>query len=720
MQTEGAEWQALLRKPRVALTGEAGSGKSTLLRHVGVQLAQALRQGTAPGVDGSKIPVFLDLAKTSGDLLAGRSATIQPERFLSLLGARLRLTPAQVTGLLRQGNVQFLFDGLDEVSDPADRDVLADALFALQRDYGRLTAPNQVIVACRSAAWGDGEGYLTFEKAVLQPMDRKKIHEYLVTWCRAVWRDAAEGIIQTLDRALSSSPAMGQIAANPQMSMLLALAEFDGPMPKQQALLFQHFIEKLGKGSKKDQAVDRGHLIALAVEMQRTAASFNSLKAQRAEVLLGARLGAASERETREKGKELLASLEVKTGLIEVEEPEGLGARNQAQVRFKHRTFQEYLVACHYAEEGWEELLDHAVDPAWSNVLALTSGVLSQIEEAKVKQFLEQILGAAPDDPSDAFVRRVAAASVCMVELASYELEPQTLEPARQAYARVVSVLEDPASPVKVRIRAQIADGLGTILDPRLNRPRWVHVPAGPFVRGSEAEDAWIQERPRAEQTLGEFMIQRWPVTVADYRRFIEDSGYERDEIWTDEAGRRWRDAQGIKEPAGWEKHRARGNRPVTGVSWWEARAFARWWQLVDDELPAGWLVRLPSEAEWEKAASGADEKRYPWGDEWGDELANSAAMELNDVVPVGLFPAGHSRPYGLWDMAGNVGERCEDPFGPYDRDGADYRYGHAVRGGSFAAEPLDLRVSYRFGDSRESRDHQIGFRCVAVPEDKR
>src|SRR5262245_31083447 len=150
MQTEGAEWQALLRKPRVALTGEAGSGKSTLLRHVGVQLAQALRQGAVPGVDGSKIPVFLDLAKTSGDLLVGRSAIIQPERWLSLLGAKLRLTPAQVTGLLRQGNVQFLFDGLDEVSDPADRDVLVDALFALQRDYGRLTAPNQVIVACRS------------------------------------------------------------------------------------------------------------------------------------------------------------------------------------------------------------------------------------------------------------------------------------------------------------------------------------------------------------------------------------------------------------------------------------------------------------------------------------------------------------------------------------------------------------------------------------------
>lgn len=316
--------------------------------------------------------------------------------------------------------MQFLFDGLDEVSDPADRDLLIEAVARLQRDHGRLTAPNQVIVTCRAAAWGDGEAYSPFEKTIIQPMDRAKIQEYLITWCRAVWGKEAGEIIRTLEKALSSSPAMGEIASNPQMLMLLALVEYDGPMPKQRALLFQRFIEGLGKAAirtKQEVEADRGHLIALAVEMQRTDTSFNSLKVQRAEALLGERVqriegGLNGDRELREKGQALLAALEVNSGLLEVEKPEGL-ARNQARVRFKHRTFQEYLVARHYAEEGWGDLLDHAVDPAWSKVLALTCGVLSQIDESKVTQLLEQILGASPapvagQPPDPAFVRRVA------------------------------------------------------------------------------------------------------------------------------------------------------------------------------------------------------------------------------------------------------------------------------------------------------------------------
>jgi len=116
-----------------------------------------------------------------------------------------------------------------------------------------------------------------------------------------------------------------------------------------------------------------------------------------------------------------------------------------------------------------------------------------------------------------------------------------------------------------------------------------------------------------------------------------------------------------------------------------------------------------------------ADERRFPWGNEWKEDTANCAATGLQHVVAVGLFPAGHS-PYGLWDMSGNISEHCQDIFGPYRVSTEENPPGCAdapeavVRGGSFASPPLDVRVTYRFGLPRDVQDEHVGFRCVAVP----
>jgi formylglycine-generating enzyme required for sulfatase activity len=171
----------------------------------------------------------------------------------------------------------------------------------------------------------------------------------------------------------------------------------------------------------------------------------------------------------------------------------------------------------------------------------------------------------------------------------------------------------------------------------------------------------------------------------------------------------------------------------VTGISWWEADAFCRWFTAVCPDLPPGWVIQLPTESQWEKAArggrtvNGAAPRRFPWGESWkGDpreeDHANCLSSGTGKVVPVGLFPSGHSQPFGLWDMAGNICERCRDGYGAYAQSAAtdpcstDYRHGHVVRGGAFDSPPLNLRVSYRFGASLASRDERTGFRCVAAP----
>jgi formylglycine-generating enzyme required for sulfatase activity len=266
-----------------------------------------------------------------------------------------------------------------------------------------------------------------------------------------------------------------------------------------------------------------------------------------------------------------------------------------------------------------------------------------------------------------------------------------------------------------------------------------VPVAAGPFVRGCDDPDAWEQERPVTTVVLSDYRVQRWPVTVGEFRLFLAGQGYRRRELWSPE-GWAWRQEQDLDAPAGWEQQESRTNRPVTGVSWWEAAAYCSWLTLEGD-LPSGWRADLPTEAQWEKAARGPaggplPRRRFPWGDDWSDpddgpdltgghdhtgvDPANSRYCGVG-LCPVGLFAEDES-PYGVWDLAGNVAERCLDGFAAYpdapeeDPVCRDYGHGHVVRGGSWADYPLDLRVTARFGDRRTARDDRTGFRSVLNP----
>jgi formylglycine-generating enzyme required for sulfatase activity len=159
---------------------------------------------------------------------------------------------------------------------------------------------------------------------------------------------------------------------------------------------------------------------------------------------------------------------------------------------------------------------------------------------------------------------------------------------------------------------------------------------------------------------------------------------------------------------------------PVMGVNWDSAVAYCNW-----VSAKTGKKYRLPTEAEWEKAARGTDQRRYPWGNEIGHSYANFVGGQPFDTsMKVGSFAKGVS-PYGAFDMAGNVGEWCSDwyerdyysvsprknPKGP--ATGA-YR---VVRGGSFYLEPLDLRTYGRGAAWPSFLSHRmIGFRAVREP----
>jgi formylglycine-generating enzyme required for sulfatase activity len=249
----------------------------------------------------------------------------------------------------------------------------------------------------------------------------------------------------------------------------------------------------------------------------------------------------------------------------------------------------------------------------------------------------------------------------------------------------------------------------------------YVYVPAGAFEMGDRAGDGLARERPVHTVDLPAFFISRYEITNAQWQKFRDDPGYDDPTFWPE--GR----VVPRDQVPYWTQPNNHGGGtpgsdeyPVIGVNWDAATAYCAWLSAR-----TGKRYRLPTEAEWEKAARGTDGRRYPWGNTIDRDLANYVGAQSFDTVqPVGHFP-GNASPYGAFDMAGNVLEWCQDW---YDRD----YYAHAsrrnpqgpqsgayrvVRGGSFFVEATELRSSARSMAWPSFQGHRmIGFRPVREP----
>jgi len=256
-----------------------------------------------------------------------------------------------------------------------------------------------------------------------------------------------------------------------------------------------------------------------------------------------------------------------------------------------------------------------------------------------------------------------------------------------------------------------------------------VAIPAGAYAMGTRARaGSWDNERGEHVREIDAFEIDRFPVTNARWRAFVEDGGYRRPELWT-RAGWEWREHEDVELPFAWRRHGRDELRvlrlgrelplealePVQHVSCHEAEAFARW---------AG--GRLPSEAEWEKAAAWdparPEGRVYPWGEERPDAARANLGAELLGPAPIGSFPAGASYA-GAEQMIGDVYEWTSSPFEPYPGFeafpyaeysevffGAGYR---VLRGGSWAAGASLARSSYRNWDLPQRRQLFCGLRLA-------
>jgi iron(II)-dependent oxidoreductase len=293
----------------------------------------------------------------------------------------------------------------------------------------------------------------------------------------------------------------------------------------------------------------------------------------------------------------------------------------------------------------------------------------------------------------------------------------QTLQLARLPGYSLPTVAAAPGAGAPTGAPATAASGL-----------ELVEVPAGECTIGAGPDGfSYDNERPRHRTDVRGYLIGRTPITNATYLHFVEGGGYERREWWSDE-GWAWKEQYDITRPSGWTEDLSaewrlgtvqplEPLRPVVHVSWFEADAFAR----AHD-------VRLPTEVEWEKAATWDQEAGgalpFPWGE---DPLVPGIHANVDHAhagpAPVGAHPAGAS-PCGCEGMIGDVWEWTASAFGGYPgfaahpyREysevffGADYR---VLRGGSWATRARVIGPAFRNWDHPQRRQIFSGFRIAS------
>lgn len=255
------------------------------------------------------------------------------------------------------------------------------------------------------------------------------------------------------------------------------------------------------------------------------------------------------------------------------------------------------------------------------------------------------------------------------------------------------------------------------------------YVPAGVFIMGTEL---LFNARPLRHTTLDAYLIDRYPVTNAQYAKFVAAGGYQHQEYWSKQ-GWAFLQQEQWQQPRYWfNPPWNHATHPVVGISWFEAEAYAQWAHKA-----------LPTEAQWEKAARGGiwldgdqtatqknpyPQRKYAWGDHepfhegiWYAICKEEPEYGSKSTAPVGTMPQGAS-PYGCYDMTGNVWEWCRDRYQrDYYKKGPDVNppgpsegTSRILRGGSWCRESRQLYVSFRTKDEPENGGWDLsGFRCV-------
>jgi formylglycine-generating enzyme required for sulfatase activity/energy-coupling factor transporter ATP-binding protein EcfA2 len=761
---------ATIAKRRLVLLGDPGSGKSTFVNHLSLCLAahglepdarwlQRLGAWPAAEADLVPIPVILrDFART----LPATPSKAQPRQLWDFIAARLKEQNLEFAAeplhtRLEGGRAIVLFDGLDEIPSAGQRAAVRDAVSAFAQRY----AQARMLVTCRTLSYQDAQWRIPdFPFFELAPFDEGKIDQFIAAWyedLKALGAVKAEESVR-LAGALTSAirrADLWRLAPNPLLLTVMALVHtHKGRLPDARALLYEDTIEillwrweevkmsgetgvarlrqLLSEANRTDVDLKRT-LWRLAFEAHRSGgAADGETLADIGELQLQTALAELHPEKSRDWAAEVIEAMKLRAGVL---------LERAAQVfTFPHRTFEEYLAGAHLAAQA--DFAAHAArlvaeGSFWREVILLAAGRLVYLsgDLDKPLALAAELCPSRAQESALAWRKAWLAGEILneigLQRAADSEFGRDLVERVRE---RLAALLRNGAlEPVE---RAKAGAALGRLGDPRpgvgvkMTSDRvvipdfdWIEIPPEPFLMGSTPKLAkYPDEEPHFKcQLIREpYRISRYPITVQQYRLFVEAKGYLERKYWT-EAGWKWRASKNVTGPKEYGEVYQTPNHPQVGVSWYEAAAYCRWASEALG-LP-GLTIRLPREAEWERAARHTDGRIYPWGnEEEAPQRCNMGETGIGHTSAAGMFPTGNAE-CGAADMAGNVWEWCGTKwlgdYSDYERrvdeeiEGAERR---VLRGGAFDYFPDDLRCAYRFSYYPNFRYRNFGFRVVASP----
>jgi formylglycine-generating enzyme required for sulfatase activity len=685
---------------------------------------------------------------------------------------------------LEAGQTIVLLDGLDEIPTQAERTFVRDAVMAFAGRYtqSRLVVTCRTL-SYQDPAW-QLAGVPAFELAPFDEKKIDHfVGAWYDELARlgVMTTEQASGLAGQLRQAVRR-PDLWRLAANPLLLTVMALVHtHKGRLPDARALLYEDTVdillwrwEQIKAGGDKAVPTLRRLLLdagrtdvdlkrvlwELAFEAQRKTEGDEAL-ADIGELRLQKALAELHPEGSLDWAQQVIQTMKLRAGLLLERAPEVF--------TFPHRTFQEYLAGAHlsaqadFARQATRLVAEGAL---WREVVLLAVGRLVYLagDIDKPLALVGELCPAQVVDDETAW-RRAWLAGEALVEMGLNRVRDSALgrdlvERVRHRLAKLVS--QGRLSPVE---RAAAGRALARLDDPRFRAGAWylpnepllgfVEIPAGPFLMGTRKEEIpglkerfgeyeWYKyesETPRHEAELRTYYVARYPVTVAQFGIFVENGGYRERRYWPEaRAAGVWRDGQ-VKtilddvprdHPYDFGERFSLPNQPVVGVTWYEALAYCHWlterlrgWEDAPEPLARllreeGWQVRLPSEAEWEKAARGTDGRAFPWGNEADPDRTNYYDTGIGSTSAVGCFPSG-AGPYGIQDMSGNAWEWCatkyQDSYKDYQDDndpqGNDAR---VLRGGTFDSRGRYVRCAVRFRSYPDPAYRYDGFRIVIAP----
>ncbi|MEJ5309664.1 MAG: SUMF1/EgtB/PvdO family nonheme iron enzyme [Anaerolineae bacterium] len=787
--------EAAARDRAMVLLGDPGSGKSTFVKHLCLCLAGEILQPEAGWLqrlgEGWRHGALFPLLVVLRDFARSPHCDGSAEGLWRFIEQDVGDWAPHLKRLLGEGGVLVLLDGLDEVADQAQRARVRDAVAAFAQKYNH--PRNRYLITCRVYAYvqTDRTGRYLFQMPesftvyTLAAFSPKRMDAFIDAWYAEVhqlgWKteEEARELADKLREAVRR-PGLEELARRPLLLTVMALLHTTrGRLPDDRVKLYAETVELLlARWQEARLGEESGLSCMVNLDRLETALEKVTFEAHLAQQdtppgpVDTAGLADIAEEDLRKAlaqgcldddwngaGK-LIDFIKDRAGLL-VERATGI-------YTYPHRTFQEYLAAAHlctlpaFPQEAARLLRQNPAQ--WREVVMMAVGIMARIKKLPyIGMYVVDALCPAPAPDAaarttvdDTDWRAAWQAGEAILEIGLDEARQANTAGVERVRNWQVALLESGAlTPVE---RAAAGRALAELGDPRrevtdVDAMQFCYVPAGPFVMGASetetrlthpltGETLVVPPDPRAYSHEGPVHIQpihsgywmaRYPITNAQFDAFVKDGGYENSDWWT-KAGWGWREKNKRTGPSTYGNPFELSNHPVVGVTWYEAVAYCRWltqrWR-AKHWLLEGWEVRLPTEAEWEKAARGGlftptkplcvpveklawepllgEEKNpspwraYPWGDEPDSNRANYDDTGINATNAVGAFPGGET-PYGALEMSGNVWEWCVtqwvdnyENYGKTEANGLEGTFRRVVRGGAFLNDASVARCAYRY-----------------------